>query len=187
LSACEHDDCAFPQATSRTSAAVGGKVGVKKWLRRIRGALGMGVIWAIGGAAIGGLIELLANIVPGLPWTSIVDMWPQTLAILAFRRGVLFAVILGVARGHRRFEDLSLAQFTAWGALAGVILGGVALAGGAGIVFAGVTTLLSAIGGGSSLVVARMAEDRGLIDAGSDAPDAPLPERKARPLISRSD
>jgi hypothetical protein len=130
----------------------------------------MGLIWALGGLAIGGLIELLDNILPGgLAMASAVDMWPQTLAILAFRRGLVFGAVLGIARGRRRFEELSLAQFALWGAAAGLVVGAVAIAKGAGVGFVVVTTLLSAIAGAGSLALARMAEGRGLLGRGVDA------------------
>ena len=141
-----------------------------KWVRPIRGAVGMGLIWALGGLAIGGLIELLDNILPGgLAMASAVDMWPQTLAILAFRRGLVFGAVLGFARGRRRFDELSLAQFAVWGAAAGLVVGAVAIAKGAGVGFVGVTTLLSAAAGAGSLALARMAEGRGLLGRGVSA------------------
>jgi drug/metabolite transporter (DMT)-like permease len=161
---------------------------VHKWLRLIRGVLVMGLIWAVGGFLIGGLFELVDNVVPAAhPFTRLVDMWAPVLAILAFRRGVLFAVVLGLARGRRRFEDFSLAQFAAWGALSGLVLGGIALLTGASVVFLAVTTLLSAIGGASSLAVARVAERRGLLDAGGRTSSAELTAGDAPPLLGRRD
>lgn len=161
---------------------------MSQWLRRIRAILVMGVIWAIGGIGVGGLIELVDNVLPAAHgFTRLVDMWPQTLAILAFPHGVVFAILLGVLRGHRRFEELSLPQFAAWGALAGVALGAVAMALGAGIGFVAMTTLLSAVGGATSLQVARMAERRGLL--GAAAPDArtELADGRTRELLGRRD
>lgn len=159
---------------------------VQKWLRRIRGVIGMGLLWAAGGAAIGGVIELLDNVLPGgLAMASAVDMWPQTLAVVAFRRGVLFAVVLGLARGHRRFEDFSLAQFAGLGAVAGLLLGALSIALGGGLVVAGVTTGLSAIAGAASLALARQAEARGLLDAGPVAAGAALPPDEAREPLGR--
>ena len=161
---------------------------MQKWLRRVRGVVGMGLIWAAGGAGIGGLIELLANVLPGgLPMASAVDMWPQTLAILGFRRGVVFAIVLGIVGSRRRFEEFSLSEFAAWGAVAGLVLGVVAMALGAGLVFVGITTLLSAVAGAGSLALARMAEERGLLDARTDVAEAGLTEHEARELLGRRD
>lgn len=141
------------------------EVVVPNWLRRVRGVIGMGLLWAAGGAALGGLIELLDNVLPGgLAMAGAVDIWPPALAILGFRRGVLFAVVLGIARGRRRFEELSLAQFASWGAVAGLMLGVIAMAQGAGLAFVATTTLLSAAAGAGSLALARMARGQQLLD-----------------------
>ncbi len=58
---------------------------MKKWLRRIHGADGMGLTWAAGWALVGVLIELLVD-----PNGSLVDMWVQTLAIPGFLGGAVF-------------------------------------------------------------------------------------------------
>ena len=161
---------------------------MQPWLKRIRGVIGMGLIWAVGGLIVGGLIELVDNVFPAAhPWTRLVDMWPQTLALLFFRRGVVFVVVLGIAKGRRRFEDFSLRQFAAWGAVAGLGLGLLAVAMGAGIAFLAITTLMSAGAGAGSLALARMAEARGLLNAGTDVTGAGLTEGEARALLGRRD
>lgn len=139
-----------------------------KWPRRVRAALGMGLLWAVGGVAVAAVLETLDNIAPAThPVTRLVDMWPQALAILGFFLGVIFAIVLGVVGRRRRFDEFSLGEFTAWGVLSGLVLGAVGmLAFGAGPLFLVITTLLSTIGGASSLVVARMAEGRGLLGSG---------------------
>src|SRR5688500_5916474 len=95
---------------------------MKGFLRRIRGALVIGLIWAGGGAAIGGLIELVSNIFPALP-LGFIDMWIPTLAIPGFLGGVIFSIVLPIAAGRRRFDELSLPLVAAWGAVGGVLLG----------------------------------------------------------------
>jgi O-antigen/teichoic acid export membrane protein len=156
---------------------------VNPWLRRVRAVVVMGLIWALGGIALGGLLELVDNVASAAhPLTRLVDMWPQTLAVVAFPHGVAFAVVLGIARGRRRFEELSLSQFAGWGAVAGAVLGAVALALGAPIAFVAVTTLLSALGGAASLALARTAEERGLLAGGGRRPAAGLTTRAAPPL-----
>jgi hypothetical protein len=130
----------------------------------------MGLLWAAGGFGVGALIELLANVLPGgFPMASAVDMWPQTLAIPGFVGGVLFAVVLGIAGRRHRFDELSMPRFAAWGGVAGLLLGGIAVAIGAPIVFVGVTTLASTLAAVGSLALARMAEDRAT-DGGAGAP-----------------
>ena len=140
--------------------------------RRLRGALGTGLIWAAGGAGVGGLIELLDNVLPGgLAMASAVDMWPQTLAIPSFIGGVLFATVLGIAAGRRRFDELSLPLFAALGALSGLLLGALGVSLGAPSVFMAITTLWSATAAAASLALARRSAERGLLDAGEDVGD----------------
>jgi hypothetical protein len=148
----------------------------------------MGLIWAVGGLLLGGLIELVDNVLPvAHPLTRLVDMWPQTLAILAFPYGVIFAIVLGIVGRRRRFEEFSLSQFAAWGAVAGLVLGVLAMARGAGVVFVGITTLLSAIAGAGSLALARKAEQWGLLRTGADVAEARLTEGEPRELLGRRD
>ena len=155
---------------------------MKTWVKWGRAAIGMGLIWALGGLLLGGLVELADNVVPGgLPATHVVDMWPQTLAILAFPRGVLFALVLAVIGRRRRFEDFSLGEFAGWGGVVGVVLAAIAMLTGADLGFALITTGLSAIAGVSSLALARKAERWGLL--AGEARERPLNEGKARELL----
>ena len=146
---------------------------MNKWLRRLRGAVGMGLLWGAGGAGIGMLIELIANIVPG--FGAGVDIWPAVLGVMGFIGGGVFSVVLGIVAARRRFDELSLPWFTAWGAAAGLLAGALLLALGAPAIFVGVTTLGSAVGASGSLVLARMAERRESPDAELEAPD---PEKR---------
>lgn len=142
------------------------------WLRRVRGALGMGLVWALGWAiAGGGIMEGIID-----PQGRILDMWPQTLAIPGFLGGVVFAALLSVAEGRRRFEELSVRRFAAWGALTGLLLGGLALAAGAApglplllraAVIVGPVTVLSALSAAGSLALARRAARREALDPGA--------------------
>lgn len=93
---------------------------MKKWLKRIRGAIGMGLTWAVGGWLVGVAIEVIHNVWPN-PLGSLVDIWPATLAYPAFLGGVVFSTVLAIAGRRHRFDELSLARFAAWGALGGLL------------------------------------------------------------------
>ena len=97
-------------------------------LRRIRGALGMGITWAVvWGVVGGGIMEVIVD-----PHGKILDMWPQTLAIPGFLSGVIFSVVLFIAAGRRSFDELSLPRFTGLGAVGGLLLGSILVAAGLG-------------------------------------------------------
>jgi hypothetical protein len=127
----------------------------------------MGVAWAIGGALVGGLIELIDNVLPGaLPFARGVDMWPQTLAIPGFLGGVIFGVVLMIAARRRRFSELSVSRFAALGAGAGILLGGIGVSNGLPVAVLGITTVGGALAAAGSLMLARVAERRDAVDAG---------------------
>jgi hypothetical protein len=95
---------------------------MKKWLRRIRAALGMGVIWGLIWGLVGGFV--MEGIVD--PSGEIGDMWPPFFAMLGFAGGTLFSVMLWISEGRRRFDELSLPRITSLGALGGLLMGGLA-------------------------------------------------------------
>ena len=159
---------------------------MKNWLRLLRGAAGMGLTWAVGWGLVGGLIELILNLVPGPDLGHIVDMWPQTLAMIGFLGGVTFSVVLRIAAGRRRFDELSIPAFSALGAVGGALLGTVAIAMGVGsaeplwlraAVLLVPPTLLSAASAAGMLAVARMAA-RPSLDTGADVSEGELPPPK---------
>jgi hypothetical protein len=89
------------------------------WLRGIRGALGRGLIWAIGWAPVAVLIGVL--IVD--PDNSMDEMWFVVGAYPGFICGVLFSVLLETAERGRRIEEVSLPRLAVWGAAAGLLVG----------------------------------------------------------------
>jgi hypothetical protein len=102
------------------------------------------------------------------------------LVALGFLGGAIFSTVLRIAAGRRRFDELSLPRFGAWGAVGGLLLGVLAVAAwqldaGFGPVLwlraaamIGSATLLSAVSASGSLALARMAEERELLDASAD-------------------
>ena len=161
---------------------------MKGWLRRVRGAIGMGLTWAFGWAVAGLLIGVSSLLVPGLPWAALFEVFDAPLPALAvpgFFAGVFFSAVLGIAARRRRFSELSLPRFAAWGALGGLLLilfpfalVAVGLASregsdiGTGQMLAVITPLfllLSAVSASVTLIIARAAERRGVREASEAA------------------
>lgn len=144
---------------------------MRTWLRRIRGAAGLCLLWAGAGIGVGGMFELIDNVAPGaLPFISRVDMWPQTMAAVFFLGAVVFTTLVGIVERDRRLEELSLPRFAAWGAVAGLLLGVVL---GAPAIFLGITTLGSSLAAAGSLALARAAERRAPLGTGAGPGELP--------------
>lgn len=133
-------------------------------MRRVRGVLGMGVIWAIGWAVLGG--ALMEGVID--PNGEIVDIWPVLLAIFGFLGGIVFGVVLGLVAGRRRFDELSVPQFTAFGALAGLLVGIFVMTMGAGLPALLLMTVGCAVSAAGSLTLAQQATRREWISSGVD-------------------
>ncbi len=142
---------------------------MNQWLRRIRGAVGMGLTWAIGWTVVGMPIMLIADEFFGFD-SSVVDIWLPVFAYPGFLGGVAFSVVLGIAGGRRRFDEMSLARFAGWGALGGLLLSGfiIAASGFASIslIVASIVTPLCAGSAAGSLALARRAKQRELLGGG---------------------
>jgi hypothetical protein len=140
------------------------------WLRRVRGAIGIGVAWGLAWFGAGMVLLLIV----GLDAADV--PFPLGFGLLGFFAGVLFSVILGLVERGRGFHQLSLPRFAGWGAAGGLLFA---------VLFALVSTLLgaepllddlaflgplfAAAGGASaagSLAVARQGADRDLLEAG---------------------
>ena len=146
---------------------------MRKWLRRIRGAVGMGLIWATAWFGAGLILLLVVG-------AGAADVpFPLFFALLGFLAGVTFSGILGIVEGRRRFDQMSLPRFAAWGGVGGFLLSvvlAIALGGDAFPVLGPVFALSGAGCAAGSLALARMAADRELLDAGADGGEARLTE-----------
>ena len=92
---------------------------MSQWLTGIRGIVLVVLIWTVGwGLGFGGLAELLVD-----PSGEILDIWPAEMAIPGFIGGLVFAGLLRLLEGQRRFDEVSLARFTIWGVVTGLVLG----------------------------------------------------------------
>lgn len=145
---------------------------MRKWLRRIRGALGMGLTWAI--AWFGAGIALL--LVVGFGAADV--PFPLFFGLLGFLAGVTFSGVLAFIEGGRRFDQMSLPRFASWGAVGGLLLSAIFVSAAAlggditpleHLVLLGPVFALSGAGSAAgSLALARRAEERELLDAGAD-------------------
>jgi len=159
---------------------------VKKWLRRIRGALGTGLTWALGWAPVGALTGWITGLVLGAPLLTIAANYATMFGVLGFVGGTIFSSVLSVAERGRSFRQLSLARFLAWGALGGLVLGGLAVTANLlgsgftvlGAVLASAATLLGAGSAAATLRIARAADPHAL----PDGPHASLEPGAARGL-----
>jgi hypothetical protein len=172
---------------------------MKKWLRRIRGAVGMGLAWAVTWAVAGLLIGLASKLLPGLPWWDpffeVFDAPLPAMAVPGFIGGALFSIVLGIAGRRHRFHELSVPRFAAWGALGGLLLilfpfalVAVGLASregsdiGTGQIIAAIGIpfiVLSAASAAGSLLLARKGERRKMLDA-NEVRDAELAGTEVR-------
>ncbi len=140
------------------------EVVLKNWLRRVRGAIGMGLTWAAAWFSAG----LVLLLVVGFGAADV--PFPLFFGLLGFFAGVTFSGVLGAIEGRRTFDQMSLARFAAWGALGGLLLSGVVVlsAGLAGeiLVIAPVFAFSSAASAAGSLALARRTAKRELLDDG---------------------
>jgi hypothetical protein len=140
---------------------------MKKWLRRIRGAIGMGLTWAI--AWFGAGVVLLLVVGPDAADVP----FPLGFGMFGFLAGATFSGVLGIVEGRRRFDQMSLPRFAGWGAFGGLLLSTIFVlvtdvGGDALLVLAPVFALSSAASAAGSLALARMAENREFLDVGAD-------------------
>lgn len=165
---------------------------MRGWLQRIRGALGMGVTWAVGWAPIGAVVgTVLHYLLPGagLGLSGVIALNATTFAVLGFFGGTIFATVLRITEGRHRFDELSGPRFAGWGALGGLLLGGIAATtglwgGGLGVLgvgMMGAATLLGAGSAAATLAVARAGGESERIEAG--AGDAGLGEAEQDYLL----
>jgi hypothetical protein len=154
---------------------------VKKWLRRIRGAVLMGLTWAVVWAPVGVLIGMIVD-----PDGSMDEMWVAVGAYPGFLCGAVFSAVLGIAEARRTFDELSLPRSAVWGAVGGLLVGVLPFAAGTpntalplwqwAAVIIGPMTLLGAVSAAGSLALARRAKKPESLHAGADRAEAELTE-----------
>jgi hypothetical protein len=160
---------------------------MKKWWRRIRAAIGMGLTWAAAWFGAGILLARVPGFYSDLPFALL-------FAPLGFVTGIIFSGILVVIEGRGRFDRVSLSRFAGWGAVSGLLLSGIfvvaaALRGqslwGEFLVFGPPLAMASAVCAAGSLAIARRAEKRELRGPSGDPAEAELTEDEKRELLGR--
>ncbi len=160
---------------------------MKRWLKRIRGALGIGLTWAAAWVGFGSIVALVGG--SGL---SELLLRSALLGGAGFIGGSIFSVVLGIAEGRRRFDEMSLPRFAGLGAVGGFLIAAplVALsvvAGGTPNAFLSLA-VISLMGAGSaagSLALARRADDRELLDAGEGIAEIGMTDEEKHQLLGK--
>jgi hypothetical protein len=154
------------------------------WVRRIRGAIGMGLTWAVAWSAVGLVPRLVLGFNPDAPF-------PIIFGLLGFLAGLTFSAILALTEGRRRFDQMSIPRFAGWGAAGGLLLGALfaraaSLGLGDVLVVVPVFALASAACASGSLTLARRAARRELPDGRPNAA-AELTDQAQRHLLRGDD
>ena len=161
---------------------------MKKWLKRLRGLVGIGLTWAAAWGGVGAILGLLGFLSGAFTALNIFGS-VILFVILGFPAGVTFSLVLGIAERRRTFDEMSLPRFAGWGALGGLLLSVLFFLGGGGVSLdsLGTYSVITLLGAGSaagSLALARRADDRELLDAGADVADIGLTEKEKRELLT---
>src|SRR5436190_1554094 len=129
---------------------------MRKWLRRIGGAIGIGFTWAAAWSAAGLLPRWLFGFNADVPF-------PLVFGVLGFIAGIIFSGVLVLTEGRRWFDEMKLSRFAVWGAISGVLLSAgfaraASLSGGDVLVIAPTFAVACALCASGTLALARRAK-----------------------------
>jgi hypothetical protein len=158
---------------------------MRKWLRRIRGAIGMGFTWAAALFAVGSVPRWVFGVETDVPI-------PLVFGVFGFIAGVTFSALLVLTEGRRSFDQMSIRRFAGWGAISGLLLSAlwanaVSLSWGEVLAIAPTFALACAVCASGSLAVARRAVSRELPDSRGDTAEAELTDHEKRNLLGGGD
>ena len=158
---------------------------MRKLLRRIRGAIGMGLTWGAAWFVAGLVPRWLFDFNPDVPF-------PLVFGVLGFIAGVTFSSLLVLAEGRRNFDQMSLPRFAAWGAVGGLLVSALftrvaSLGAGDVLAVAPAFALACAVCATGSLALARRASKRELRDGHGYTAGAELSDHEMRKLRGDGD
>jgi hypothetical protein len=158
---------------------------MRKWLRRVRGAIGMGLTWAAALFAVGSVPRWVFGVNTDAPI-------PLVLGVFGFIAGVTFSAILVLTEGRRSFDQMSIRRFAGWGAITGLLLSAlwanaVSLSWGEVLAIAPTFAVACAVCAAGSLAVARRAVRRELPDSRGDTAEVELTDHEKRNLLGGGD
>ncbi len=161
---------------------------MRRWLRRMRGILGIGAIWGLPASIVGAVGGIVASVLGGGPVLGSAVWGSVAVGGLFFLLGGAFATALTITEGRRTLDDLSPWRAAAWGGLAGAGVLAMMLLASFGLDFAvllgdpqlllgilagfGSYGVLGAVLAGGTVAVARRAPDP--LAPGSSRGDAEL-------------
>ena len=126
-----------------------------KWMRRIRGTIGIALTWAAAWSLVGSIPRWLFGFNTDAPF-------PIIFGVLGFIAGVIFSGLLMLTEGRRGFDEMKLSRFAAWGAVGGFLLSAIftriaSLSFGEVLMIAPTFAAACAISASGSLALARRA------------------------------
>ena len=158
---------------------------MQNWLRRIRGAIGMGLAWAVAWGALGAVPRWVFGMNTDLPIGLL-------LGLLGFLGGVTFSAVLALAERRRGLDQMSLPRFAGWGAAGGFLVSAV-FAKAASLGWGDVLVVVPAVAGAcavsasGSLAMARRVVRRELPDSSANIAEAELTNQEQQKLLGDSD
>jgi hypothetical protein len=141
-------------------------------MRRIRGAVGMGLTWAAVWFAAGSVPRWVFGVNTDAPL-------PLVFGVFGLIAGMAFSAVLALTEGRRNFDQLSLPRFAGWGAMSGLLLSAIiaklgSLGWGDVLALAPTLAIASAVSASGSLAMARRAARQELAAGRGNSPEAKL-------------
>ena len=153
---------------------------MRNLLRRVRGAIGMGLTWALAWGGAGVVMAVVTGFTADVPF-------PLFFALLGFIAGVIFSAFLALTAGRRSFDQMSLPRFATWGAIGGIAMSvffarAASLSGGDMLMVGATFALASAVCATGSLALARRATRGALPGRTHEPAELELGEHETRQL-----